>query len=87
MAPNQTGDALQATAVAGTDAEGVSVPFVTPGSGAIQAFTSATDRFAALRGAKPAQELAPAFDARGGPLAADSPGQEHGGRGSRGLLA
>ncbi len=62
--PNQTGDALQATAVAGADAEGVSVPFVTPSSGAIQAFTSATDRFAALRGAKPAQELAPAFDAR-----------------------
>jgi diguanylate cyclase (GGDEF)-like protein len=61
--PNQTGDALQVTAVAGTDAEGVSVPFVTPGSGAIQAFTSATDRFAGLRSAKSAQELSPGFEA------------------------
>jgi diguanylate cyclase (GGDEF)-like protein len=61
--PNHTGDALQASAVAGTDAEGVSVPFVTPASGAIQAFTSATDRFAALRGNKSAQELAPGFEA------------------------
>jgi diguanylate cyclase (GGDEF)-like protein len=61
--PNHTGDALQATAVAGADAEGVSVPFITPASGAIQAFTSATDRFASLRGSKPAQELAPGFEA------------------------
>jgi diguanylate cyclase (GGDEF)-like protein len=61
--PNHTGDALQATAVAGADAEGVSVPFVTPSSGAIQAFTSATDRFATLRGSKPAQELSPGFEA------------------------
>jgi diguanylate cyclase (GGDEF)-like protein len=61
--PNHTGDALQATAVAGADAEGVSVPFVTPSSGAIQAFTSATDRFATLRGGKPAQELSPGFEA------------------------
>jgi diguanylate cyclase (GGDEF)-like protein len=60
--PNRTGDALQATAVAGANAEGTSVPFITPASGAIQAFTSATDRFAALRGAK-AQELAPGFEA------------------------
>ena len=61
--PNRTGDALRATAVAGADAEGVSVPFVTPSSGAIQAFTSATDRFAGLRGAKNAQELSPSFEA------------------------
>ena len=61
--PNHTGDALQATAVAGTDAEGISVPFITPSSGAIQAFTSATDRFATLLGAKPAQELSPGFEA------------------------
>jgi hypothetical protein len=61
--PNHTGDALQATAVAGADAEGASVPFVTPSSGAIQAFTSATDRFATLRGGKPAQELSPGFEA------------------------
>jgi diguanylate cyclase (GGDEF)-like protein len=61
--PNHTGDALQATAVAGVDAEGASLPFITPSSGAIQAFTSATDRFAALKGAKPAQELSPGFEA------------------------
>ncbi len=61
--PNHTGDALQATAVAGADVEGVSVPFVTPSSGAIQAFTSATDRFATLGGHKPAQELSPGFEA------------------------
>jgi diguanylate cyclase (GGDEF)-like protein len=61
--PNHTGDALKATAVAGTDAEGASIPFVTPSSGAIQAFTSATDRFAALRGGESAQELSPGFEA------------------------
>jgi diguanylate cyclase (GGDEF)-like protein len=61
--PNHSGDSLQATAVAGADAEGVSVPFVTPSSGAIQAFTSATDRFATLRGGQPAQELSPGFEA------------------------
>ena len=61
--PNHTGDALQATAVAGADAEGVSLPFVTPSSGAIQAFTSATDRFAPLHGSKQAQELSPGLEA------------------------
>jgi diguanylate cyclase (GGDEF)-like protein len=61
--PNHSGDALQATAVAGADAEGASVPFITPGSGAIQAFTSATDRFAGLRSAKSAQELLPSLEA------------------------
>jgi diguanylate cyclase (GGDEF)-like protein len=61
--PNHTGDSLQATAVAGADAEGASVPFLTPASGAIQAFTSATDSFAQLKGARPAQELAPGFEA------------------------
>jgi diguanylate cyclase (GGDEF)-like protein len=61
--PNHSGDALQATAVAGADAEGASVPFITPSSGAIQTFTSATDRFATLRGSKPAQELSPGFEA------------------------
>ncbi len=61
--PNHAGDALQATAVAGADADGASIPFVTPSSGAIQAFTSATDRFAMLRGGRPAQELSPGFEA------------------------
>jgi diguanylate cyclase (GGDEF)-like protein len=61
--PNHTGDALQATAVSGADAEGISLPFVTPSSGAIQAFASATDRFAAMRAGTSAQELSPGFDA------------------------
>jgi diguanylate cyclase (GGDEF)-like protein len=61
--PTHTGDALQATAVAGADAEGASIPFVMPGSGAIQAFTSATDRFALLREGRSAQELAPGLEA------------------------
>jgi diguanylate cyclase (GGDEF)-like protein len=61
--PNHAGDALQATAVAGFDAEGLTLPFLTPGSGAIQAFTSATDRFAAVGGPKSAQELSPGFEA------------------------
>jgi diguanylate cyclase (GGDEF)-like protein len=61
--PNHAGDSLQATSVAGTDAEGAAVPFLTPASGAIQAFTSATDRFATLHGAKSAQELTPNFEA------------------------
>jgi diguanylate cyclase (GGDEF)-like protein len=60
--PTHTGDGLRATAVAGADAEGTTVPFITPGSGAIQAFTSAGDRFEALRG-KSAQELSPGFEA------------------------
>src|SRR3954471_1373286 len=62
--PNRTGDALQATSAAGADTEGASIPFVTPSSGAIQAFTSATERFAALRRSKLAQELTPAFEAQ-----------------------
>src|SRR4051794_19392498 len=60
--PTHTGDALRATAVAGADAEGKTIPFITPGSGAIQAFTSAGDRFEVLRG-KSAQELSPGFEA------------------------
>lgn len=61
--PNRTGDALEVTAVAGADAEGASVSFVTPNSGAIQAFTSATDRFAPIRAGRSAQELSPALEA------------------------
>jgi diguanylate cyclase (GGDEF)-like protein len=60
--PTPTGDALRTTAVAGADAEGTTIPFITPGSGAIQAFTSASDRFETLR-SKSAQELAPGFEA------------------------
>ena len=64
------GDALQATAVAGVDAEGTSIPFVTPSSGAIQAFTSATDRFASCaaasrrRSSRPASRPAPPSGSR-----------------------
>src|SRR4051794_35031147 len=61
--PASSGDALQATAVAGADADRASIPFITPGSGAIQAFTSATDLFATLRGPDSAQELSPTFEA------------------------
>ncbi len=61
--PTSGGEALQATAAAGAQVQGVTIPFVTPGSGAIQAFTSAGDRFSLLRGATPAQELSPRFEA------------------------
>src|SRR3954447_5249289 len=62
--PTVAGDALQADAAAGADVEAVHLPFVTPGSGAIQVFTSAEDRFELLREGQSAQELAPAFEAR-----------------------
>jgi diguanylate cyclase (GGDEF)-like protein len=61
--PNHAGDSLQATAAAGADVEGLSLPFVTPGSGAIQAFTAAGYRFQDLRGSGPAQELGPGHQA------------------------
>jgi diguanylate cyclase (GGDEF)-like protein len=61
--PTRAGDALQATTAAGVDVEGLTLPFVTPGSGAIQAFTSAAYRFQDLRRESPAQELGPAFEA------------------------
>src|SRR5204863_7044182 len=62
--PTATGDALQATAAAGADVEGVQIPFLTPASGAIQVFTSAEDRFESLRPGHSAQELAPSFEGR-----------------------
>jgi len=62
--PTPSGDALQATAASGADADGVSIPFVTPGSGAIQSFTSAQERFSAMPGVDPSPELRPVFDAR-----------------------
>jgi diguanylate cyclase (GGDEF)-like protein len=61
--PTVTGDALQATAAAGADVEGVSISFLTPASGAIRVFTSAEDRFEQLRPGHSAQELAPDFEA------------------------
>ena len=60
--PTHAGDALQAVAASGVDVEGITVPFVTPGSGAIQAFTSAGDRFSGSE-SNPAPELGPAFQA------------------------
>jgi len=61
--PTISGDALQADAAAGADVEGAHLPFVTHASGAIQVFTSAEDRFEALRPGHSAQELAPGFEA------------------------
>ena len=61
--PTIPGDALQADAAAGAEVEGLNLPFVTPGSGAIQVFTSAGDRFDTLRPGQSAQELGPAFEA------------------------
>jgi diguanylate cyclase (GGDEF)-like protein len=61
--PTHSGDALRATAAAGIDVEGLSLPFVTPGSGAIQAFTSAGYRFSDLRESSPARELGPRLEA------------------------
>jgi diguanylate cyclase (GGDEF)-like protein len=61
--PTRSGDALQVTAVAGADVEGVHISFLTPASGAIQVFTSAEDRFEPLLPGHSAQELAPSFEA------------------------
>jgi diguanylate cyclase (GGDEF)-like protein len=61
--PTPAGDGLRASAAAGADVEGLTLPFVTPSSGAIQAFTSANYRFSDLRESAPAQELAPGFEA------------------------
>jgi diguanylate cyclase (GGDEF)-like protein len=59
--PTSSGDALLASAVAGANTEGKSIPFVTPESGAIRAFTSAQPRFSTLRSHTAAQELSPKF--------------------------
>jgi diguanylate cyclase (GGDEF)-like protein len=61
--PSQSGDALQATSVAGVDADGASIPFVTPRSGAVQAFTSAQERFSATPGVNAEHELRSTFEA------------------------
>jgi diguanylate cyclase (GGDEF)-like protein len=61
--PSSSGDALQATAASGAKVEGTGIPFLTPGSGAVQAFTSATDRFSPFRGAADHQELSPELEA------------------------
>jgi diguanylate cyclase (GGDEF)-like protein len=57
--PTASGDALEVSATAGADVEGRTIPFVTPGSGAIQAFTAAESRFMPLRGSAAATELSP----------------------------
>jgi diguanylate cyclase (GGDEF)-like protein len=72
--PTSTGEALEATAVAGAEAQGIKLPFLTPASGAIQAFTSAREiassgqvssgqDFPGQLGSGAAQELGPAFQA------------------------
>jgi diguanylate cyclase (GGDEF)-like protein len=60
--PTIAGDALQASAAAGANVEGIHLPFVTHASGAIQVFTSAEDRFEPLRPGS-TQELAPSLEA------------------------
>ena len=57
--PSPGGEALWGAAAAGAEVEGINVPFVTPGSGAVRAFTSAEPRFANAAGRTVAQELAP----------------------------
>ena len=61
--PAPAGSELVATAAAGVDADGTRLPFVTPGSGAIQCFTSADRRFETLEPGPAAQELSPKFAA------------------------
>ncbi|MFL5906183.1 MAG: diguanylate cyclase, partial [Solirubrobacterales bacterium] len=61
--PNISGDGLQASAVAGADADDAILPFVTPNSGAIQAFTSARKQLRLPRGSNQTQELAPQIEA------------------------
>jgi diguanylate cyclase (GGDEF)-like protein len=61
--PAPTGRELVATATAGTGKEGTRLPFVTPGSGAIRAFTSAEARFSPIRGQTQMQELGPGLEA------------------------
>jgi diguanylate cyclase (GGDEF)-like protein len=61
--PTSAGSELAATAAAGVNAEGTRLPFVTPDSGAIQAFTSAERRFETLDQGPAAQELAPQLSA------------------------
>ena len=63
--PNPSGSGLVATAAAGADVEGRDLPFVTPHSGAVQAFTTGEARFAVLLdGDEDAQELSPGFAGR-----------------------
>jgi diguanylate cyclase (GGDEF)-like protein len=57
--PTSSGNALEVSATAGVDVEGRTIPFVTPGSGAIQAFTAAESRFSPLGGSVTAMELSP----------------------------
>ena len=58
--PDPSGSELVATAAAGADVEQIKLPFVTPGSGGIQAFTAAEARFSATDG-DATQELAPKY--------------------------
>ena len=84
--PTPAGSELVATAAAGVNAEGTRLPFVTPSSGAIQAFTSAERRFDTLEAGPAAQELAPEAVGRRGALGAGAEGQGGGGRGAGRLL-
>jgi diguanylate cyclase (GGDEF)-like protein len=60
--PTPNGSELISTAAAGAHVEGTRIPFVTPASGAVRAFTGAEPRFANLADHKAAQELAPEME-------------------------
>ena len=60
--PTPAGSELLATAAAGVNADGTLLPFVTPNSGAIQAFTSAERRFDVVDRGSSAQEIAPKLE-------------------------
>ena len=61
--PSPSGSELISSAAAGAQVEGIRIPFVTPASGAVRAFTGAEPRFANLADDKSAQELVPAMEA------------------------
>jgi hypothetical protein len=84
--PTTAGSGLSATSVAGAPIEGRLLPFVTPDSGAIQAFTSAEPHLHGREGpaSDPGADAGPHAAHR--PLAADPAGLGRGGRAGR-LLA
>ncbi|HET8976039.1 MAG TPA: sensor domain-containing diguanylate cyclase [Solirubrobacterales bacterium] len=64
---NPSGSGLVATAAAGAEIERTSLPFITPNSGALQAFTTGAERFSVLGGDDDgAQELGPLLRASAG---------------------
>ena len=60
--PTPNGSELISSAAAGAEVEGTRIPFVTPASGAVRAFTGAETRFANLADDRSAQELVPLLE-------------------------